>query len=323
MPTETYHTPVLLQDVLLTLVTRPDGVYVDATLGGGGHAEALLERLSATGRLIGIDTDTDALAYARKRLERFGHRVVFVQDNFSNIGPILTKHAIHEVSGILFDLGVSSHQIDEAGRGFSFRADEPLDMRMDRRQQCDAGMVVNSSGLKELKHLLEAYGEERQAAKIAKAIVEARRRAKIRTTGELTSIVRRAVGERYVLKSLARVFQALRISVNRELDVLAPALQNAIERLEPGGRIVVLSYHSLEDRIVKHAFRDAAAASRPSGSRLLPPEALSPRLRIITRSPVTASEQEVTANPRARSAKLRAAERLPVSRENVQIGANL
>ena len=310
MPAETYHTPVLLQDVLLTLVTKPDGVYVDATLGGGGHAEALLGRLGTSARLVGIDADAEALAFARRRLSGFGEKVAFVHDNFGNLASILDRNGIRAIAGILFDLGVSSHQLDEAPRGFSFRADEPLDMRMDQRQERDAAIVVNTLGQQELKRLLSEYGEERQAGRIAGALVRARETSRIRTTGEVAAIVRRAVGEHHVIKSLARVFQALRIEVNRELEALPVALASAIDQLEPGGRLVVISYHSLEDRIVKQTLRSASAASRPGGSRLLPPESLSPRLRILTPSPVTASDEEIVSNPRARSAKLRAAERL-------------
>lgn len=310
MHESTFHTPVLLQEVLRYLLTAPDGVYVDATLGGGGHAEAVLEKLGAKGMVVGIDVDLDAIAMAQSRLENFGRRAVLVQDNFRNLKAILAARRLQSVDGVLFDLGVSSFQLDEATKGFSFRADERLDMRMDRRQQLDARAVVNGYSEQELADLFWKYGEEKHARRIAKRILQTRTQRSINTTGELAEVVASAVGHRFLTKSLARVFQAIRIEVNNELDNLQQALNDAIDVVKPGGRIVVISYHSLEDRIVKQTLKMAAATTIPSGSKLVPDKPLQPRLAILTRKPITASSSEVAVNPRSRSAKLRAAEKL-------------
>jgi 16S rRNA (cytosine1402-N4)-methyltransferase len=285
-------------------------VYVDATLGGGGHAEALLERLSAQGRLLGIDADGEAIAFARQRLKRFGNRVELIHDNFRNLSALLADRSLSTVTGVLFDLGVSSHQLDDPHRGFSFQSDERLDMRMDQRLQTDAAAILNSYSREQLARIFSVYGEERLARPLAARIVQARATAPLQSTAELARIVRERTGERFAVKSLARVFQALRIEVNRELDALEHALPAAISALETGGRIVVIAYHSLEDRIVKQRFRDAAARSSPRRSRFAPPEQIHPSLRLLTRSPVEADEEEIQLNPRARSAKLRAAERI-------------
>jgi 16S rRNA (cytosine1402-N4)-methyltransferase len=305
-----FHTPVLLQEVLRYLLTSPDGVYVDATLGGGGHAAAVLENLGSKGMVVGIDADRDAIAAAQIRLERFGRRAVLVQENFRNLKAILAARQLQLVDGVLFDLGVSSFQLDEATKGFSFRADERLDMRMDRRQQLDARAVVNGYREQELANLFWTYGEERHARRIAKRIVQVRRQKSIDTTGALAEVVATVVGHRFLTKSLARVFQAIRIEVNNELENLQQALHDAIDVVKPGGRIVVISYHSLEDRIVKQTMKMASATKLPSGSKLIPDVPLQPRLAVLTKKPVTASSLEVAGNPRSRSAKLRAAEKL-------------
>lgn len=310
MHESTFHTPVLLQEVLRYLLTAPDGVYVDATVGGGGHAAAVLERLGSKGSVIGIDTDYDAIVVAQRRLERFGRRAVLVQDNFRNLKTILAVRRHQQVDGVLFDLGVSSFQLDEATKGFSFRSDERLDMRMDRRGWIDARAVVNEYSEQKLAELFWKYGEEKHARRIAKRIVQARAQKSIDTTGELAGVVEAVVGHRFLTKSLARVFQAIRIEVNNELENLQQALGDAIDVVRSGGRIVVISYHSLEDRIVKQTMKRAAATMIPSGSKLIPDKPLQPRVAILTKKPITASPSEIIVNPRSRSAKLRAAEKL-------------
>lgn len=310
MHESTFHTPVLLEEVLHYLLTAPDGVYVDATVGGGGHATAVLEKLGSRGLVIGIDTDSDAIAAAQRRLESFGQRVVLVQDNFRNLKAILAARRLQQVDGVLFDLGVSSFQLDEATKGFSFRSDERLDMRMDRRGRIDARVVVNEYSERTLAELFWKYGEEKHARRIAKRIVQARAQKSIDTTGELAGVVEAVVGHRFLTKSLARVFQAIRIEVNNELENLQQALNDAIDVVRSGGRIVVISYHSLEDRIVKQTMKRAAATTIPSGSKLVPDKPLQPRVAILTKKPITVSPSEITVNPRSRSAKLRAAEKL-------------
>ena len=310
MEASSYHTPVLLREVLAQLLIRPSGAYIDGTLGGGGHAEAIVQRLETNGRLLGLDADAEALTAASSRLVVYGSRVILVQANFRELRRIAQEQKIAPADGILLDLGVSSHQFDEPSRGFSFRSDERLDMRMDRRQSLDAAEVVNTYDERRLADLLRDYGEERQARAIARALVRGRSLHPITTTGELAGIVERVVGGRFRLKSLARVFQAFRIEVNDELSSLRMALREGIATLATGGRFAVIAYHSLEDRIVKETFREAAATAIRSGNPLVPDTPLVPTLRIVTPRPVTASEEEVSSNPRARSAKLRVAERL-------------
>lgn len=310
METGRFHTPVLLGEALALLAPVPGGTYVDATLGGGGHARAILQQSAPDGRCIGIDADADALNEASRELGGFGTRFLPVHGNFGMLDAILRRCSVREADGILFDLGVSSHQLDEPERGFSFRADEPLDMRMDRTQALNAEQILNTMSADQLASLIRRFGEERQARRIARLLTEERSRRPLRTTGDLAAVVRRAVGPRSAVKSLARVFQAVRIEVNRELDRLAAGLDQSLEVLRPGGRIVVISYHSLEDRIVKDMFREASRSTRPSGTALLPDVAVKPRLRVLTRKPVTASASEERSNPRSRSAKLRAAEKI-------------
>jgi 16S rRNA (cytosine1402-N4)-methyltransferase len=301
-----YHDPVLCQETLDLLVTNANGIYVDGTLGGGGHAVRLFERLGPDARVIGIDADSDAIAAAGKRLERFGDRALLVHDNFSALSAILQRLAIPNVNGVLLDLGVSSFQLDAEGKGFSFRSDERLDMRMDVRKELSAFEVVNQYEESRLADLIYTYGEERESRRIARLIT---RNRPIASTGDLARAVEAAVGQRFLTKSLARVFQAVRIEVNNEMESLSTALAALPGALAPGGRCAIIAYHSLEDRLVKNFFREEAATSVPSGNKLMPDTPRTPRLRVLTKRPVVAGESEVARNPRSRSAKLRGAER--------------
>jgi len=305
-----YHTPVLRAEVLTWLITSTDGVYVDATLGGGGHAESILQRLDPTGMLIGFDADPDAIQFAAARLLNFGERATLVHDNFRNISASLDQRGISRISGVLFDLGVSSYQLDEPSKGFSFRGDDRLDMRMDPSQTLDARTLINQYDEEDLAGIFWKYGEERASRSLARAIARQRAKAPLETTGELVAVVKSVVGERFLIKTLARVFQALRIEVNKELENLTEALAQAIPLLQRGAHVVVISYHSLEDRIVKETFKREAALIRPSGNKLVPDTILEPKLRILTKKPVEATDEESRVNPRSRSAKLRAAEKI-------------
>jgi 16S rRNA (cytosine1402-N4)-methyltransferase len=301
-----FHDPVLSSEALRFLITDATGVYVDATVGGGGHAEAICRQLHGSGRLVCVDTDGDAVDAARKHLAPFQNRLHFVHSNFGNLNRELRALAIASVQGMLFDLGVSSYQLNEPGRGFSFRADGKLDMRMDRRQQFSAWDVVNTYGEQPLADVLWKYGEERNSRRIARMIVRAR---PVSTTAALRSIVEAAVGKRFLTKSLARVFQAIRIEVNAELKNLQRILEDSLGILSPHGRIVMISYHSLEDRMVKEFFRREAAITTPITMNFVASKSIAPRLKILTKKPVTPSASEIDRNPRARSAKMRAAER--------------
>jgi 16S rRNA (cytosine1402-N4)-methyltransferase len=302
-----YHDPVLCTETLDLLVTDPRGVYVDGTLGGGGHTSRLLERLGPGARIIGFDVDQDALTAAGTRLAGASSSVTFVRENFRRMAPALRGLGITQVNGILLDLGVSSYQLDAEGKGFSFRTDERLDMRMDLRSPLSAREVVNTYEEERLADILYYYGEERESRRIARLIG---RRRPLDTTGDLAAVVESAVGQRHLTKSLARVFQAIRIEVNGELDALREALAAIPDLLAPGGRCAVISYHSLEDRMVKNFFREESAESIPSGNKLLPDTPRTPKLRLLTKKPVTAGDEELALNPRSRSAKLRGAERI-------------
>jgi len=305
-----YHTPVLLNEALEHLITTPEGIYVDGTLGGGGHAEKICERLTGKGLLIGIDADADAIREAGERLKQFQSLIQLVHDNTAHIATILHSKQISTIHGLLLDLGVSSFQLDEASKGFSFRGNERLDMRMDKRQPLDAYNVVNTYSSEELADIIWKYGEEKQSRRIARAIENKRTVASIETTGELSSIIEGVVGGRFLIKTLARVFQAIRIEVNDELERLQNILKESLQFLAVGGRIVVVSYHSLEDRIVKKFFNECAATSIPSGNKFQPDTPRIPELKVITKKPIEASEQEQKMNPRSRSAKMRVAERV-------------
>jgi len=285
-----FHIPVLLDEVMSLLNPKDGGVYVDCTLGAGGHAERILELSSPSGRLIGIDLDSEAISIAKERLKRFGDRVRFVHANFADLDDILRSLDVDEVDGILMDLGVSWIQLSDPERGFSFRLDAPLDMRMDRRIPLTAREVVNTKSERELREIFRRYGEERWAGRIARRITRLRGKSPILTTRQLARIVESTVPRHGRFHPATRIFLALRIYVNRELDNLERGLDSAIRWLKPGGRICVISFHSLEDRIVKWKFREGTC------------------LKIITRKPVTPGDEEVRENPRSRSAKLRAAE---------------
>jgi 16S rRNA (cytosine1402-N4)-methyltransferase len=301
---------------------RPDGVYLDATIGLGGHSERILQASAPGGRVIGLDRDPAALALARERLSWAGERLVTVAASFADLAEVAADLGVERLDGVLYDLGVSSLQLDEPERGFSYRVDAPLDMRMDTTGGITAAEVLATYPRAELTRVLRVYGEERFASRIARFVDDARRRAPIRTTGELADLVKAAIpaaARRTGPHPARRVFQALRIEVNGELAALADSLPQAIDLLAPGGRVVVLSYHSLEDRIAKRTFV-AAATGREEG---LPPLAtavpawgprpLARQIAILTRRPETPGQDEVAANPRAESAKLRAAEKLPPS----------
>lgn len=304
------HVPVMAAEVVELFAAVPPGLLVDATVGGGGHAAALLESFPAR-RLLGIDRDEDAVAAATARLAAHGRRATVVRARFDELGPLLAAHAPGEpVAGVLFDLGVSSYQLDEPTRGFSYRVDAPLDMRMDRREPLTAADLVNSATEGELAVLFAAHGEGRFARRLARAVVAARPLA---TTGELAEVVRRALPARARLTGghpAKRVFQALRVAVNRELDVLGPALDAAVAALAPGGRIVVISYHSGEDRIVKERLADAASGGCRCPVGLPCVCGARPLVRLLTRGARLPGAAERAANPRAQSARLRAAQRL-------------
>ena len=307
------HQSVLPAEVLQYLAPRPGGVYVDGTLGGGGHSELILEAIGPDGVLYGIDRDPAALAAASERLSRFGDRFQPLQGSFGDLVKLLATKGVREIDGLLLDLGVSSPQLDRPERGFSFRADGPLDMRMDPTQGETAADLVNSLSERELELAIKEYGEERWARKIAQRIVTDRQEQPFTTTLQLATLVERTIPRRFQedrIHPATRTFQGLRILVNGELEQVEQGLQAAIGLLKPGGRLVVISFHSLEDRIVKQRLRDAASGCRCP--RQLPQCVCGqvPLLRVLTSRPVTAGAVELADNPRSRSAKLRSAERL-------------
>jgi 16S rRNA (cytosine1402-N4)-methyltransferase len=295
-----YHIPVMLDEVVWLINPQPGGVYVDCTLGSGGHTLGLLECAGTGARIIGIDRDQDAISNAKRELLHFSDTVTFVHGKFSDLQDIVIGLNVSQIDGILFDLGVSSYQLDEPKRGFSYMEDGPLDMRMSQGAGRSARDIVNNLSAEEIADILKIYGEERWAVRIAQFIVRRRNQAPIVTTGELVDIVKAAIpakARRSGPHPARRTFQALRIAVNRELDELRAGLDQAVRILCPGGRLVVISYHSLEDRIVKTVFLEMSGSRNHDG------------LRILTKKPVVPCEEEVTSNPRSRSAKLRAAEK--------------
>lgn len=310
---EFQHKSVLLQECIDALNIRPDGVYLDGTLGGAGHSSQIARRLTEGGRLIGVDRDRTALAAAKERLAPYADRVTLVHSNFAEIDAILDSLGIPAVDGMLFDLGVSSPQLDDASRGFSYMADAPLDMRMDKDDALTAGEVVNTWPQGELRRILYDYGEERYAPQIAAAICRAREKAPVETTLELVDIIRSAMPAQALREKqhpAKRSFQAIRIAVNDELGAVSRMMQAAVGRLNPGGRLAVITFHSLEDRIVKSEMQQAARGCT------CPPEfpvcvcGKKPLVKLVTRKPIVSGPAELEENPRARSAKLRVAEKL-------------
>ena len=305
------HKPVLLHECIEALNIRPDGVYVDGTLGRAGHSIEIAQRL-ATGRLICIDRDMAAIEAAKVRLAPYMDRVTLVHSNFSELGGVLRQAGASGADGMLFDLGVSSPQLDDASRGFSYMQDAPLDMRMDASAPLTAYTVVNTWSYEELRRILFEYGEERYAPAIARAICRTRETHEIETTLQLVDVIKGAMPPQALREKqhpAKRTFQAIRIAVNGELEALPPMLTAAVDKLSPGGRLAVMTFHSLEDRIVKQAMADMARGCT------CPPEfpvcvcGKKPRLKLLTRKPMTADEAELADNPRARSAKLRVAEK--------------
>ena len=305
------HRPVLLDECIDALQIKPDGVYVDGTLGRAGHSSEIVRRLT-TGRLIALDRDETALAAARERLAKYMDRVTLVHSNFSSLGEVLDGLGVDSVDGMLFDLGVSSPQLDDANRGFSYKQDAPLDMRMDASAPLTARELVNTASYEELRRILYEYGEERYAPQIAKAICAAREQKTVETTLELAELIRGAMPAKALREKqhpAKRSFQAIRIAVNDELSELPPMLDAAEAHLKPGGRLAVITFHSLEDRIVKQKLRELATGC------ICPPEfpvcvcGRTPKMKLVTRKPIVSGEAELHENPRARSAKLRVAEK--------------
>ncbi|MBP3875216.1 MAG: 16S rRNA (cytosine(1402)-N(4))-methyltransferase RsmH [Lachnospiraceae bacterium] len=307
------HTSVLLDEVIDGLCIRPDGIYIDGTLGGGGHSFEIASRLTRGGRLIGIDQDEDALAAAGERLAPFADRVIYVHDNYENMENAVRSFfedgiSTGRINGILLDLGVSSYQLDNPERGFSYRADAPLDMRMDRGASLSAKDILNDYSAGELTRILRDYGEEKMAARIAANIVSAREKEPLETTGQLVEIIEKSIPMKMREKGgnpCKRTFQAIRIACNRELEVLEDSLDTMIDLLAPGGRLCIITFHSLEDRIVKNAFR------RNENPCTCPPEfpvcvcGKTSKGRVITRKPILPGREELAENRRSASAKLR------------------
>ena len=311
---ETYlHRPVLLHECIEALAIRPDGIYLDGTLGRGGHSEEIAKRLSDKGRLLCVDRDRQALEEAGRRLAPWADRITFLHGNFADLDALMDRAGVAAADGMLFDLGVSSPQLDDPERGFSYMHDAPLDMRMDRDDALTAWTVVNQWPREEIRRVLSQYGEERYAGPIAAAIDKARRKAPIETTGQLVEVIRGALPAAALREKqhpAKRSFQGIRIAVNDELASVSRMLQAAIPRLNPGGRLAVISFHSLEDRIVKSELAAAAKGCT------CPPEfpvcvcGKTPQVKLVTRKPVLPGEDELEENPRARSAKLRVAEKV-------------
>lgn len=307
------HRSVLLEECMEGLRIRPDGIYIDGTAGGAGHSAAIASRLSEQGKLVALDQDATAVAVARERLSVFGERARVIRSNFCDLERVCRELEISHIDGLLLDLGVSSYQLDTADRGFSYQADAPLDMRMDTSRSLTAKQVVNEYSEEQLRKILFEYGEERYSARIASNIIRAREIATIETTGELAEIIKQSIpahvreGGHHPAK---RSFQAIRIEVNAELDVIAPAIKSAVRLLNPGGRIAIITFHSLEDRIVKQTF--AALTGGCTCPKNFPVCVCGnrPQLKVITKKTILPSDAELSENPRSRSAKLRVAEKL-------------
>ena len=307
---EAFHKPVLLEEVLQALEPASGQIYCDVTLGDGGHAKAILQALGAHGLVIGIDRDAHAIERAQQRLAPFGDRFRAIHGNFAELAKLLAAIQIRQVDGLVCDLGVSMVQISEPNRGFMFSADGPLDMRMQSGHGLSAEEIINESSEQELADIIWRYGEERKSRRIASLIIKARQQKKITTTAELVAIVRRAVGEKYIIKSLARVFQAFRIYVNDELRSIKAFLPQAVDVLRPGGRLAIIEYHSLESRLIKDFIY---AETHPCICPKDLPQCVcgrEPRIKIVHKL-IKPSEKEIERNPSARSARLRVIEKLP------------
>jgi len=310
-----YHVPVMIREAIEMLHVEPNGVYVDATLGGGGYSERILQHLaqSGAGKVFGFDTDPAAMEFATKRLASFGAHFELVPENFREIKRELEARNVFSINGIVYDLGVSSHQLDTDSVGLSYRIDAPLDMRLDPRLPVTAADLINSEEEGTLKRIFYRYGEEPFSGPIARKVIEARKHAPITTTRALAEIITRGIREDKKNATLSRIFQALRIEVNRELENLKVSLEAAISLLQKGGRIVVVSYHSLEDRIVKDLFQECSAPKAEPGSPTYLKETIDKSkatLQLLQKKPFLPSEEEIEMNPRARSAKMRVAEKL-------------
>ena len=307
------HIPVLYREIMEIMAPKAGETFVDCTLGGGGHSKGFLERTSPNGRLIGIDQDLEALEAAKENLAQFGERVSYIHSNYENLSEILVKEAPEGVDGILFDIGGSSHQLDDAERGFSYMHDAPLDMRMDQTKDFSAYEVANRYSEDELYRIIRDYGEENWAKRIAQFIVEKRKIKAIETTGELVDIIKAAIPKKARMDGshpAKRTFQAIRIEVNGELEVLEKTIEQAVKNLKKGGRLGIISFHSLEDRIVKEKFKYLAAKC------ICPPEMpicccnKVAEVKILTKKPITAQNDELMSNSRAKSAKFRAVEKI-------------
>lgn len=307
------HFSVLLGECIENLNIKPDGIYVDGTAGGAGHSSKIAERLGEGGLLIPIDQDEDAIKVITERLAPYGDKVKIVRDNFSNIKRVLDELDVDQIDGLLLDLGVSSYQLDTAERGFSYMANAPLDMRMDNRAARSAYTVLNEYSADELKKIIYDFGEERFAPKIVAGIIKAREKAPIETTGELVEIIKNSIpsfARREELSSVKRVFQAVRIEVNKELDIIAPTIEAAVSRMNEGGRIVIITFHSLEDRIVKQTFNQLASGCTCPKDFPVCVCGNKPKIKILTKKPILPSEAELAVNSRSKSAKLRVAEKI-------------
>ena len=308
-PKVEYHKPVLFDEVMENIISEGDAVYVDCTLGGGGHTEGMLERSSAESKVIGIDQDKEAINFAKERLKKYGNKIEIFQDNFRNLDTVIYLAGHNKVDRILMDIGVSSNQLDNLERGFSYRYDAKLDMRMDRNLKISAYEVVNDFSEKEIADILYKYGEEPKSRKIAKNIVEYRKNKKIETTLELSEIIIKSIGKSMKKHPSKRTFQAIRIFVNKELEVLEEALDKAVNLLNNNGKLLVITFHSLEDRMVKEKFREY------ENPCTCPPEIpvcvcnKKSLGKVITKKPIIAKESELNENNRAHSAKLRIFER--------------
>lgn len=307
------HISVLLNECIEGLDIKEDGTYVDGTLGGAGHASHVCRKLSEEGHFIGIDQDANALAVSTERLSGMKSKVSIVRNNFENVVEVLDELGVEAIDGMLIDLGVSSHQLDEASRGFSYMHDAQLDMRMNQDSSFSAHDVVNGYSEQELFEVIKKYGEENWARRIAQFIVEARAEKTIDTTYELVDIIKRAIpakARREGPHPAKRTFQAIRIEVNREIDIIEPTIRNVVERLKPGGRLCIITFHSLEDRIVKQTFRQLADPCTCARNLPMCMCGAVPKVKVVTRKPILPSDEELEMNPRARSAKLRIIERI-------------